>query len=79
MPALPFAEPGGDVAANLDELAPIPRVRPKAGPRTGSDPAQLLQAIVGQLARQMVERVAQEMDITALPGSAGQDFADRLL
>ena len=37
-----------------------------------------MQAIIGQLARQVIERIAQEMDIAALPGSTGQDLADRL-
>jgi len=64
---MPLGEPGGEVAADLDELAPV------------IDPTQLLQAIVGQFARQMVERISKEMHVAALPGSAGQDLADRLL
>ena len=41
---LPLGEPSSDVAAHLDELAPI------------IDPAQLLQAVIGQLARQNLPR-----------------------
>jgi hypothetical protein len=64
---LQFGEPGGDVAAHLDELAPV------------INPAQLLQAVIGQPARQMVECVSEEVHIAALSEGTGQDLADCLL
>ena len=66
MLGLPPGEPGGDVAAHLDEFAPV------------VNPAQLLQAVIGQLARQTVERVPQEVHVAALPSRAGEDLPDRL-
>ena len=39
-------------------------------------PAQLLQAVVVGLARQVIEGVAQEVDVAALEGGLGQDLAD---
>ena len=39
-----------------------------AGPRTGSQPAQLLQTVVVDPARDVVERVAQEMELTRFGG-----------
>jgi hypothetical protein len=43
------------------------------------EPAQLLQAVVVDLAQCLGQRVAEEMDIAALPDGFGQDFAnDRL-
>src|ERR1700756_1032813 len=50
-----------------------------AGPRTGSEPAQLLQAVVVDLAWDIVEGVPEEVDVTALPDRLRQDLADRLL
>ena len=64
---LPFAKPLGDVAPHLGNLAPIVK------------PAQLSQTVVVHPARHIVERVAQEVHIAALPGRLGQDLADRLL
>src|SRR5262249_12944000 len=63
---LPLGEPGGDVAAHLGDLAPV------------INPAQFLQAVVGQLAWQMVERVSQKVHIAALPSCTRQDLTDRL-
>ena len=62
-----LAEPAGEVLARLGELAAV------------VEPAQLLQAVVVGLARQVVERVAQEVHVAALPGRRGQDLADRPL
>ena len=51
--------------------------------RTGAElaavvePAQLAKAIVIGLARNIIERVAQEMHITALPDRLGKNLADR--
>jgi hypothetical protein len=42
-----------------------------AGPRTGSEPAKFLQAVVVGLAGQMVEGVAKEVDVAALKGGLG--------
>ena len=39
-------------------------------------PAQLLHAVVVGLARQVIEGVAQEVDVAALEGGVGQDLAD---
>ena len=66
MLGLPLGQPGGDVAAHLDEFAPV------------IDPAQLLQAVVGELAWQMAEGVSEEVHIAALPDCTRQDLADRL-
>src|SRR5580693_8404889 len=40
------------------------------------EPAQLLQAVVVGLARQVVEGVAQEVDIASLKGGLGEDLTD---
>src|SRR5438309_4434613 len=48
-----------------------------AGPRTGSQPAQLLQEVVIDPARHVVERIPQEMHIAALIGRLRQNFAQR--
>src|SRR5438270_6117685 len=48
-----------------------------AGPRTGSQPAQLLQAVVADLARHVVERVGQEIHVAALIGGFRQSLAQR--
>src|SRR5580704_3785157 len=48
-----------------------------AGPRTGSQPAQLLQTVVVDPARDVVERVAQKMHVAALIGRLRQNFAQR--
>ena len=48
-----------------------------AGPRTGSQPAQLLQAVVVDPARHVVARVPQEMHVAALIGRLRQNFAQR--
>jgi hypothetical protein len=50
-----------------------------AGPRTGSQPAQLLQTVVVDPARDVVERVAQKMDVATLIGRLRQSFAQRCL
>ena len=59
----PFGEPGGEIAARLGEIAPV------------VEPAQLLQAVVVDLARHVVERVAQEMHVAALLGRLRQNLA----
>ncbi|GLS36973.1 hypothetical protein GCM10010869_25650 [Mesorhizobium tianshanense] len=41
------------------------------------EPAQLLQAVVAVLARQMIERVPEEGHVAALPGRLRDDLADR--
>ncbi len=46
-----------------------------AGPRTGSQPAQLLQAVVVDPARHVVERVPEEMHVAALIGRFGESLA----
>src|ERR1700760_3351872 len=45
-----------------------------AGPRTGSKPAQLLQAVVVNPARHVIEGVSQEMHIAALIGRFRQSL-----
>jgi hypothetical protein len=50
-----------------------------AGPRTGSEPAQLLQAVVVYLPGHVIERIPQEMHIVALPRRLGEHFAERRL
>jgi hypothetical protein len=60
----PFGDPCGEVLAGLfDRTAVV-------------EPAQFLQAIVIDLARQMVEGVAEEVDVAALEGDLGKDLAD---
>src|SRR5580693_2952940 len=61
----PFGDPGGKIAAGLLGRAPVVQ------------PAQLLQTIIVGLARQMVEGVAQKVDVASLEGCLGQDLADR--
>ena len=56
-------------------IAAIPRVRPSAGPRTGSEPAPLLQTVVVDSARHVIEGVAQEVYIASLVGRLGQNLA----
>ena len=41
-------------------------------------PAQLLQTVVVGLAWQVIEAIAQEMHVAALPGGFGQDLGDCL-
>jgi hypothetical protein len=48
-----------------------------AGPRTGSQPAQLLQAVVVDPARHVVERVSEEMHLAALIGRLRHNLAQR--
>ena len=61
----PFGEPGGEIARGPPR--PIAAV---------VEPAQLLQAVVVGLARQVVEGVPEEVDVAALEGGLGQDLAD---
>ena len=61
---LPAKEPSCQVAGFLG-VTPIVK------------PAQFHQAVVGDLAGQVVERIAQEMHITALPISLRNDFHNR--
>jgi hypothetical protein len=60
----PFGDPCREVLAGLLDRAAV------------VEPAQFLQPIVIGLAGQMVEGVAEEVDITTLEGGLGQDFAD---
>jgi hypothetical protein len=48
-----------------------------AGPRTGSQPTQLLQAVIVNPARHVVERVAQKMHVAALVGRLRRYLAQR--
>lgn len=64
--AAPFGKPGREIAPYLREIAPV------------IHPAELEQAIVVDLVEHIVERVAQEVHITALPGHAGENLADYL-
>src|SRR5438874_7525915 len=48
-----------------------------AGPRTGSQPAQLLQAVVIDPARHVVERVTKKMHVAALISRLRQNLAQR--
>ena len=59
----PFGDPCCEVLPRLFEGATIVK------------PAQLLQAVVVGLARQMIESVAQEVDVTALEGGLGQNVS----
>src|SRR5262249_60665990 len=56
---------GGEIAARLDEITPIVQ------------PAQLLQTVVVDPARHVVERVAQKMHIAALVSRFRQNLAQR--
>ena len=60
----PFGDPCGEVLAGLFDRAAV------------VEPAQFLQAVVVGLAGQMIEGVAQEVDVAALEGGFGQDLAD---
>ena len=60
---LPAKQPGRQVSAGFLGVAPIVK------------PSQFDQAIVGDFAGQIVERVAQEMHVAALPVGFGQHFA----
>ena len=61
--ARPSRQPGGQIVERFSQIA------------AGIEPAQLLQAIVIDFARYIVQGVAQEMDIAAPPDGFGQDFA----
>src|SRR5215472_16895456 len=61
----PLGEPGGEIAARLDEITPIVQ------------PAQLLQTVVVDPARHVVERVAQKMHIAALVSRFRKNLAQR--
>jgi hypothetical protein len=61
--ARPFGEPGGEIAARLGEIASI------------VEPAQFLLAFIVDAARYVVERVSQEMHVTALVGCLCQNLA----
>ena len=60
----PFGDPGRQIAAGLVDRASV------------VEPAQLLQAVVVGLARQVVAGVAQKVDIAPLEGGLGKDLAD---
>jgi hypothetical protein len=64
---LPLGEPCREVAPGLAEIASVVQ------------PPEFPQAVVVDLAWHVVERVAQEVHVTALPSGLGQDFDDRLL
>src|SRR3984885_3862765 len=58
----PFGDPCGKVLTGLQAAV--------------VEPAQFLQAVVVGLARQMVQRVAEEVDVAALEGGFGKHLAD---
>jgi hypothetical protein len=60
----PFVEPGPELLAGFDD---VPQV---------VEPAELGQAVVVGPAGKVVEGVAQEVDVAALPGGFGQDFGN---
>ncbi len=60
----PFGDPRGEVLARLLD------------PTAVVEPAQFLQSVVVGHARQMVEGVAEEVDVAALEGDLGKDLAD---
>ena len=60
----PFGDPGGRVAAALLDILPVIR------------PAQLLQAVVVGLAREMVQGVAEEVHVASLYGRLRENLAD---
>ena len=62
--ASPFGDPCSEVLASLLDRAAV------------VEPAQFLQAIVVGLARQMVQGVTEEVDVTALESGFGKDLAD---
>ena len=58
--------------------------RPAPGQALGQlaaviDPAQLVQAVIGDLARHVIKRIAQNMHLAALPHRTRPDLADCLL
>ena len=63
---LPLGEPGRQIAPGFGEITAVVQ------------PAQLAQAVVVDLAGHIVERVAQEVHVTALPCGLRQDLDDRL-
>src|SRR5580700_7336697 len=65
--ARPPRQPGRQLAAGFGQIA------------AGVEPAQLVQAVVVDLARDGVQRVTQEMDIAALPDGVRQDLTNRRL
>ena len=65
--ALPFFQPGQKVAPGLGEIAPI------------VEPSKFLQAVVIGPSRQVIARIAQEIDIATLPDGFGQELGDRPL
>src|SRR5208282_1622598 len=60
----PFGDPGGKVAAGLLDISPIIK------------PAQFLQAVVVGLAWEVVQSVAEEVDVASLDGGLREDLAD---
>lgn len=62
--ARPFGQPCGEIGLGLGEIAPV------------VEPSEFLQAIVAVLARQVIERVPEEVHV-ALPGGFGDHLADR--
>src|SRR5271163_3840753 len=62
--ARPSRQPGGQIVERFGQIA------------AGIEPAQLLQTIVINFARRVVQGITQEMDITTLPDGLGQDFAN---
>src|ERR1700730_10749807 len=65
--ACPPRQPGRQIAACFGQIA------------AGVEPAQLLQAVVVDLARYVVQGVAEEMDIAALPDGFRQNLTNRRL
>jgi len=65
IPFAPLQQPGRQILAGFLRVPPI------------INPAQLLQAIIVSFARQVVERIAQEVNVAALPDCLGQCFLNR--
>src|SRR5580704_3919095 len=65
--ARPARQPGRQLAAGFGQIA------------AGVEPAQLVQAVVVDLARDGVQGVTPEIDIAALPDGFGQDLTNRRL
>ncbi|BCH05295.1 hypothetical protein MesoLj131b_72940 (plasmid) [Mesorhizobium sp. 131-2-5] len=63
--ARPFGKPCGEIGLGLGEITPV------------VEPSEFLQAIVGVLARQVIERVPEEVHIAALPCCFRDHLADR--
>ena len=64
---VPALDPGGEIALRLGEIPAV------------IEPAQLLQAVVVGLVRQVIQGISQEVNVAALPCRFGHDLGDRVL